>query len=73
MAKKTIRYGIIGCGGHAIQSHLIPGNAIPGLELVMLYDPVAEAICNATKYTKSWTKWISHSEKMYTKPESMQW
>jgi len=33
-----IRYGIIGCGKHALHSHAIPGKEIGDLALVALYD-----------------------------------
>jgi predicted dehydrogenase len=33
-----IRYGIIGCGGHALQGHLIPARNISDLELTTLFD-----------------------------------
>lgn len=34
----TIKYGILGCGKHALQSHAIPGKKVDGLELTALYD-----------------------------------
>jgi len=39
----TIRYGLIGCGEHALQSHVLPGEKIPELELVALCDPNEES------------------------------
>ncbi len=33
-----IKYGILGCGGHALDGHAIPGQKIKGLELVALCD-----------------------------------
>lgn len=33
-----IRYGIIGCGGHALQAHLLPALELPELELVAVFD-----------------------------------
>ncbi len=37
--KKKIRYAVIGCGEHALQSHARPALDIPELELVALCDP----------------------------------
>lgn len=37
-----IRYGIIGCGEHALRGHALPGAAV-GLRLVGLCDPGVEA------------------------------
>jgi predicted dehydrogenase len=33
-----VRYGIIGCGGHALLAHALPGKNIPELELTTVYD-----------------------------------
>lgn len=41
---KTIRYAIIGCGDHALQSHAIPGLSVDGLELVAICDPNPDSI-----------------------------
>lgn len=35
---KTVKYGILGCGEHALQSHALPGKGIPGLRLAALCD-----------------------------------
>ncbi len=56
---RKIRYGIIGCGKHALQSHAKPGLKVPELELVALCDPSQaqmekfeeELGCTVTKYT----------------------
>lgn len=40
---KPIRYAIIGCGEHALQSHILPGKNVEGLELVAICDPNPEA------------------------------
>lgn len=42
--KKTIRYGVIGCGGHAIDAHGRHNNQIPDLHLVALCDPREESM-----------------------------
>ena len=48
---KTIQYGIIGCGGHALQSHALPGLEIPGLKLVRVYDPNSAAMMSLCRKT----------------------
>ena len=40
----SIRYVIIGCGEHALQSHAIPSRKVDGLELVALSDPSEESL-----------------------------
>lgn len=35
---KKIKYGIAGCGGHALRAHALPGKNIPELELVGVFD-----------------------------------
>ena len=33
-----MKYGILGCGKHALQSHAIPGRDLEGLKLVAICD-----------------------------------
>ena len=36
---KKVRYAVIGCGEHALRGHVVPGNEVPALELVGVFDP----------------------------------
>ena len=38
MIMKPINYGILGCGGHALESHAIPGSKVSSLRLLCVYD-----------------------------------
>ncbi len=40
---RIIRYALIGCGEHALQSHVLPGQHVEGLKLVAVCDPNAQA------------------------------
>ncbi len=41
---RHIRYALIGCGEHALQSHVLPGEQVQGLNLAMVCDPNQEAV-----------------------------
>jgi len=43
---ETTKYGIIGCGGHALLAHAIPGKSIPELQLMCVYDISSQIAAN---------------------------
>ena len=49
MVNEKVKYGIIGCGKHALQSHAIPGKDIPNLELTAICDISTKSLDNFEK------------------------
>lgn len=60
-----IRYGILGCGGHALQSHALPGDYVPDLALEVVCDIRQESIDNFVKEYGKNLRSTTNSELFY--------
>lgn len=64
----SIPYAVIGCGGHARQSHIVPG-ALAGFELRAVYDPETQNAEKAAALVTNPVKICADSDELFALPD----
>lgn len=66
---EKVRYGVIGCGTHALRGHILPAKNVPELELVSVFDPDPFAMQNIVAATDGDIHCLASEDDLLADPE----